>query len=92
MISFAGEFDENKVLYLLLCVAGTTPYWFFIQFLRAHGFRKKFNDSCARIDALKLYVADESGKQLATTELKLEDLSYFYGDESERWLHVDFGK
>lgn len=29
---------KPKILYLLLCVAGTTlPYWFFIQFLRAHG-------------------------------------------------------
>jgi len=45
---------------------------------------------CERIDALKLYVADESGKQIATTELKLEDLSQFYRDESERWLHVRF--
>lgn len=59
---------------------------------QAPAFRRKFNDLCARIDALKLYVADESGKQLATTEFKLEDLSYFYGDESERWLHVDFGQ
>jgi hypothetical protein len=58
----------------------------------ASDFRKKFNELCERIDALKLYVADKSGKQIATIEVKLEDLSTFYGDESERWLHVDFGK
>ena len=29
---------KPKILYLLLCVAGTIlPYWFFIQFLREHG-------------------------------------------------------
>jgi len=29
---------KPKILYLLLCVAGTIlPYWFFIQFLRQHG-------------------------------------------------------
>jgi len=56
----------------------------------AEDFRRKFNELCERIDALKLYVADESGKQIATTELKLEDLSQFYRDESERWLHVRF--
>lgn len=53
-------------------------------------FRKKFNDLCERIDALKLYVVDDQGKQIAVTEVKLEDLSKFYSDESERWLHVDF--
>jgi hypothetical protein len=52
--------------------------------------RKKFNDLCERIDALKLYVADQSGKQIATKEIRLEDLSYFYREESERWLHVEF--
>jgi hypothetical protein len=56
----------------------------------ADDLRRKFNELCGRIDALKLYVADESGKQIATTELRLEDLSYFYSDESERWLHVRF--
>jgi len=56
----------------------------------ASDFRRKFNELCERIDALNLYVADESGNQIATTELKLEDLSQFYSDESERWLHVHF--
>jgi len=29
---------KPKILYALLCVAGTIlPYWFFIQFLREHG-------------------------------------------------------
>jgi hypothetical protein len=56
----------------------------------ASDFRRKFNDLCERIDALKLYVGDASGKQIATTEVKLEDLSTFYRDESERWLHVRF--
>jgi hypothetical protein len=56
----------------------------------ASEFRNKFNDLCERIDALKLYVVDDSGKQVAVTELKLEDLSKFYGDESERWLHARF--
>jgi len=56
----------------------------------ASDFRRKFNELCERIDVLKLYVADESGKPIATTEVRLEDLSTFYRDESERWLHVCF--
>jgi len=56
----------------------------------ASDFQKKFNDLCERIDALKLYIVDKSGEQIATTEVKLEDLSTFYRDESERWLHVRF--
>ena len=52
--------------------------------------QRKFNELCERIKALKLYVADESGKQIATTEVTLEDLSRFYRDDSERWLLVTF--
>ena len=57
----------------------------------ADEYRRVFNELSERIDALNLYLADEAGKPIATTELRVEDLSQYYGDESERWLHVCFG-
>ena len=57
----------------------------------ADEYRRVFNELSERIDALHLYVADEAGKPIPTTELRVEDLSQYYRDESERWLHVCFG-
>ena len=57
----------------------------------ADAYRRVFNELSERIDALHLYVADEAGKPIPTTELRVEDLSQYYRDESERWLHVCFG-
>jgi len=52
--------------------------------------RRRFNDLVERIEALELFVADETGKPIPAEEVRLEDLSQHYDDESERWLHVHF--
>jgi len=57
----------------------------------ADDIRRVFNELSENVEALKLYVADENGNRIATTEVKIEDLSTFYRDDSERWLHVEFG-
>jgi len=41
-----------------------------------------------RINALQLYVADEKGRRLDTSKVRIEDLSKKYDDERERWLFV----
>ena len=56
----------------------------------ASEYRKVFNELSLRIDALKLYLADDQGNPLNTIEVRLEDLSKYYGDQSERWLYVQF--
>lgn len=53
-------------------------------------YRKVFNALSLRIDALKLYLSDDKGGPLNTIEVRLEDLSKYYDDPSERWLHVQF--
>jgi len=57
---------------------------------KADEYRKLFYDLTERIEALKLYVANETGDPFPATEVKVEDLSRHYGDESERWLRVHF--
>jgi hypothetical protein len=57
---------------------------------KADEYRKEFNELSARIDALNLYVADQNRNPIAIAEVRLEDLSRYYGDQRERWLHVDF--
>ena len=51
-------------------------------------YRKRFNELSAEVDALQLYLEDEDGLKIKTTELRLEDLSHHFDDETERWLHV----
>lgn len=51
-------------------------------------YRNRFNELSAQIASLGLYVTDESGRKLETSELRLEDLSRYYDDQLERWLYV----
>jgi hypothetical protein len=51
-------------------------------------YRKRFNELSAEADTLKFYLEDEQGLRIKTLELRLEDLSRHYDDETERWLHV----
>ena len=52
------------------------------------GYRTRFAQLSAQIDELELYVEEESGQRIDATELRLEDLSHHYNDETERWLYV----
>jgi hypothetical protein len=52
------------------------------------GYRTKFALLSAQVDSLELYVAEESGDRIAASEIRLEDLSRHYDDETERWLYV----
>jgi len=56
------------------------------------GYRKKFAQLSAQVDALELYVEAESGNRLEASEVRLEDLSHKYDDQTERWLHVTVNK
>ena len=53
-------------------------------------YRNRFQELSDRIEALELYIADASGQKIETSEVRIEDLSSHYDDESERWLHVSF--
>jgi len=50
--------------------------------------RSRFSELSAKLEALKLYVENEDGHPIETSEIKLEDLSRHYDDEAERWLYV----
>lgn len=52
------------------------------------GSRTRFNELSSQIAELKLYLEDESKRRLQTADLRLEDLSQKYNDQTERWLHV----
>jgi hypothetical protein len=52
------------------------------------GYRARFAQLSAQVGELKLYVAEESGGRLEPSEIRLEDLSRHYDDETERWLYV----
>lgn len=52
------------------------------------GYRAKFAQLSAQVDELKLYVEEESGQKIEASEIRLEDLSHHYDDQTERWLHV----
>lgn len=49
---------------------------------------KGFIELSAQVDALKLYLEGEDRARIKTAEVRLEDLSRHYDDETERWLHV----
>jgi hypothetical protein len=50
--------------------------------------RSRFSELSSKLEALKLYVENEDGHPIEASEIKLEDLSRHYDDETERWLHV----
>jgi hypothetical protein len=50
--------------------------------------RNRFNELLVQLEALGLYIENEDGQPIETVEIKLEDLSRYYGDEAERWLYV----
>lgn len=52
------------------------------------GYRARFAQLSAQVDELELYVAEESGHRIETSEIRIEDLSHHYDDETERWLYV----
>lgn len=52
------------------------------------GYRARFAQLSAQVDELKLYVEEESGQKIDASEIRLEDLSHHYDDQTERWLHV----
>jgi hypothetical protein len=55
-------------------------------------YRKKFAQLSAQVDALGLYVEEESGHRLAASEVRLEDLSHKYDDQTERWLYITISR
>lgn len=52
------------------------------------GARTRFDELSAQIETLALYLQDESKRRLQTADLRLEDLSQKYKDQTERWLYV----
>ena len=42
----------------------------------------------AQVAEPKLYVEEEGGQGIAASEIRLEDLSRQYDDETERWLYI----
>jgi hypothetical protein len=52
------------------------------------GYRSRFALLSAQVDALELYVEEESGHRIEASEVRLEDLSRHYDDETERWLYA----
>jgi hypothetical protein len=50
--------------------------------------RSRFSELSSKLEALKLYVENEDGHTIEASEIKLEDLSRHYDDETERWLYV----
>src|ERR1043166_5819722 len=55
---------------------------------RDEEYRSKFNQLSAQVAPLGLYVSDEAGARLNALEVRLEDLSSHYDDQTERWLYV----
>jgi len=53
-------------------------------------YRKRFNELSDQIEALRLFIAEEGGAPIETQEVRVEDLSQHYDDQTERWLHVTF--
>jgi hypothetical protein len=51
-------------------------------------YRTRLRELTAQVAELKLSVTDEAGRRLVTSEVRLEDLSRHYNDQSERWLYV----
>lgn len=51
-------------------------------------YRTRFRELTTQVAELKLCVTDEAGRRLVTSEVRLEDLSRHYNDQSERWLYV----
>ena len=51
-------------------------------------YRNRFNELAAQVAALRLCLADEAGGMIAASEIRLEDLSRYYNDPTERWLYV----
>ena len=54
------------------------------------GYRARFALLSAQVDALELYVEEEGGHRIEASEIRLEDLSHDYDDETERWLYVTY--
>jgi hypothetical protein len=50
--------------------------------------RTRFHDLSVQVAALNLYLASETERRIEAAEIRLEDLSSYYNDQSERWLHV----
>ena len=55
-------------------------------------YRTKFAQLSAQVDALNLYVEEENGQRLKSAEVRLEDLSRLYDDQTERWLYVTINR
>ena len=55
-------------------------------------YRTRFRELTAQVAELKLFVTDEAGRRLVTSEVRLEDLSKHYNDQSERWLYVTYAE
>lgn len=55
---------------------------------RSEKYRTRFNELSAQVNALNLYIKNEAGRRMEATEVRLEDLSRRYDDQTERWLYV----
>jgi hypothetical protein len=50
--------------------------------------RTRFNELAAQVTALELYVTDDTGLRIEGAAVRLEDLSQYYHDPTERWLYI----
>jgi hypothetical protein len=53
--------------------------------------RTRFSELSAQVAELDLYLMSEAGTRIETAEIRVEDLSRYYNDQSERWLHIERG-
>ena len=51
-------------------------------------YRTKFNELSAQANALELHVRNEDGLKIEAVEVRLDDLSRYYNDQTERWLSL----
>jgi len=49
---------------------------------------KRYEKVSAQVAALNLFVADERGRRLRATEVRIDDYTAKYGDADEVWLEI----
>ena len=70
------------------CMEANVQEAYGLQVAGALESRKRFDELSTQLEALKLYLENEDGQPIEAVEIKLEDLSRHYDDETERWLCV----
>jgi hypothetical protein len=73
------------------CMEATAREAYEIEEAGDDQYRKRFNELLAQASALELHVKNEDGLKIEAVEVRLDDLSRYYNDQTERWLSVTLG-